>query len=834
MLVNLAYANEIKLTLDEKLYIKENPIITLGSGKSFAPYVIKKANGEFTGLDIDIAKLIEKKTGFKINFEIGIWSDIQIKAQKRELDGLSTLIYTKEREKYYNFTSSYVGISMAVLTNAGNPQNIYSLKDLKGKKVSVQYGNKLFTKTAKDLEDVEIIYYPTQYKVLNALLTKEVDFTIYNDMIFYSSKNVGLENFIDYSFVVGKPISLRFALRNDKPKLVHIINKALASLDINEINKIRDKWFKKSEKSEKSSVGFTKIEQIYIRNKKKVFIANELDFIPYDYNEDNIAKGFIIDYTKLVFSKIGLEVIFVKDKWKRLYKDFLEKKIDILPILTYSSERNKVLKYTNSYFKHNMSIITKKNRFNIVNMDDLNGKTISVSKGWNSAKFIRKYHPKIKLIEYDDLDSILNAVENNLVEATILDELSATFFINKKYKDSLKIVTSVEINNFSPKIYMGVNNDSIILRNIINKAMSTIKPTEIEILNTKWLNINKGLSFSIDEEKFIKDTTLNVISTTNWAPFSFINKNNKWSGVSNDFWSYITNKANLKTATTPSSNFSKSLEAIKEKKHDVIISSSKNEDREKFAIFSDTYQSSKIGIATLKDKKFIQKINFLDGKKVGVGKNYTAHKLLLKHYPKIDFILVKNVKEGLDLLSQNKIYAFADIMPVLTHNITTGGYTNLKISGQTDIDFNISVMIRNDYHLLQSIINKTLRSMSESERDEIYDKWLNAEITLSFDYELLWKIIVAFTVIILIILYKNRQMAKYQNSLENIKIKLERKNIELESFIQEAPNPIMVYNDIGEVLIINKSWLSITKYSFDEIDTIYKWRNKAYGKKTLI
>jgi len=67
----------------------------------------------------------------------------------------------------------------------------------------------------------------------------------------------------------------------------------------------------------------------------------------------------------------------------------------------------------------------------------------------------------------------------------------------------------------------------------------------------------------------------------------------------------------------------------------------------------------------------------------------------------------------------------------------------------------------------------------------------------------------------------------YLNALQN-------KKRELETILQEAPNPIMVHNEDGEVIHVNKVWEQLSGYSFDEIDTIDKWTKKAFGKKMAV
>lgn len=60
---------------------------------------------------------------------------------------------------------------------------------------------------------------------------------------------------------------------------------------------------------------------------------------------------------------------------------------------------------------------------------------------------------------------------------------------------------------------------------------------------------------------------------------------------------------------------------------------------------------------------------------------------------------------------------------------------------------------------------------------------------------------------------------------------LKQKKHELETIIQEAPNPIMIHSEDGKVLMLNKVWEELTGYSYSEINTIEKWTEKAYGKE---
>lgn len=49
--------------------------------------------------------------------------------------------------------------------------------------------------------------------------------------------------------------------------------------------------------------------------------------------------------------------------------------------------------------------------------------------------------------------------------------------------------------------------------------------------------------------------------------------------------------------------------------------------------------------------------------------------------------------------------------------------------------------------------------------------------------------------------------------------------------IMDAPYPVMIHADDSEVVLINKAWTDITGYTSDEIQTVFDWTEKAYGKK---
>ena len=145
------------------------------------------------------------------------------------------------------------------------------------------------------------------------------------------------------------------------------------------------------------------------------------------------------------------------------------------------------------------------------------------------------------------------------------------------------------------------------------------------------------------------------------------------AGIAVDFWNLIKQRAHINSEITISKDWNHVLNSIKNKEADITIGTSFDKDKLSYAKFTTSYISFPIAFATLYDKRFIPDASFLEGKKVAIGENYSSHHIMKKHFPKIDFILVKDTKEALELLSAGKVEAAVDILPVIAHLISING-----------------------------------------------------------------------------------------------------------------------------------------------------------------
>ena len=58
-------------------------------------------------------------------------------------------------------------------------------------------------------------------------------------------------------------------------------------------------------------IEFTQEEQNFIKTHPLLTASNEQDWAPFDFTENGVAKGFSVDFIKLLVQKIGIKVNFI-------------------------------------------------------------------------------------------------------------------------------------------------------------------------------------------------------------------------------------------------------------------------------------------------------------------------------------------------------------------------------------------------------------------------------------------------------------------------------------------------------------------------------------------
>ncbi|RXK00624.1 hypothetical protein CRV02_09640 [Arcobacter sp. CECT 8989] len=515
---------------------------------------------------------------------------------------------------------------------------------------------------------------------------------------------------------------------------------------------------------------------LYAQPLKKSFtVSYDPNYAPFSYIKNNKPQGLLIDFWKLWAEKNNYKLKFVNGKlWQNSIDLVKNEKVDFfLGTEVYKSW----MKGSKPFYKRKTSLFIHKE--NSKNFEKDAFYIIGII-GNDYKEVIKKNFPNSEIINYEDYENAVNDLTKKKIDLLYDDKTAIEFYtLQKGYFHEIK-----HINLLSEISYIQAIALKQELIDTFNKGFQKISKEELSDIESKWIinekfkfyNQFKPTSLTKEESNFIKNTKINVSVSRAWKPFSFESKSHTPTGISSEVWKLLEDHLHLNTKYTFFHDFTKQLESIKQKQQDVIFSAGKTKDRENYAIFTKPYISFPISIVTLKDENFIENMEQIKNKKIAVGENFTAHKLLKENYPDLDLLLVKSIKEGLEAVECKDAFAYIDIKPNLAYNIGKLGLETLKISGNTDLNFALRIMIRKDYSLLHSALDKTIESLDKQKIKDIINKWETIQFEDNFNYSRLWIALSVIFTIVIILIYKNQSNIK-QNKL--LKEKVEERTKEL-------------------------------------------------------
>lgn len=256
-----------------------------------------------------------------------------------------------------------------------------------------------------------------------------------------------------------------------------------------------------------------------------------------------------------------------------------------------------------------------------------------------------------------------------------------------------------------------------------------------------------------------KHPVIRLATDNAWPPFEWIDDEMQYQGIASDYMSLIEKRLGIQFELEKNKPWPEVVAAVKERKLDVFSCVAKNPQRLKYANFTQPYLSFPMVIITTSEVSYIDGVNDLKNLHVSVVKGYATHEYLTAHHPNIKLYLVKTSEEGLDAVSKGKVNVFIDNIATATSIIKSKGLTNLKISGEMPVRYELAMAVRNDWPELINILQLALDSVSDEERQIIHNKWIGVRYEHGFNYDLFWKSFSVFILILGFLYFYNRKLS---------------------------------------------------------------------------
>ncbi len=176
---------------------------------------------------------------------------------------------------------------------------------------------------------------------------------------------------------------------------------------------------------------------------KTLVVAHDVNFPPFEFLQDDKYAGFDLDLLEKVAQVANFKIDARPMDFNGIIPALQANQVDLaIAAMTIKPEREEVIDFSIPYFRTGLVLAVKPDNNEIVNPEDLIGKSIAVKIGTSGEAYIRAlpYADQIDISTYEGNTETYLAVINGNADATINDDSTLRYYIASEGADKLKVV----------------------------------------------------------------------------------------------------------------------------------------------------------------------------------------------------------------------------------------------------------------------------------------------------------------------------------------------------------------------------------------------------------
>ncbi|OYU06060.1 MAG: hybrid sensor histidine kinase/response regulator [Pseudomonas sp. PGPPP1] len=469
-------------------WLRERRRLVMGvSAPDYAPFDMSNNNDDFEGITADYARLISLILNIPIDVRRYDTRDEVIDALKRgTLDFLGSANGFEAADRQLVLSRSYANDQPVLVTRTGDSHSLSA--DLAGKRLAMLYHYMLPDAVQAFYPRAHLLLFASTFEAIGAVAFGQADVYL-GDAIstrYLINKNhLNNVRMADFSALEVNPFG--FALTKDNTRLLTIINAALAAIPASQQLEILRRWSAGgSGYLEADRLRLSVSEQRWMEKHPLVKVAVLDRFVPLSFfNEQGQFEGLSAEVMSRISLRTGLKFEVVQGSSLPRQIDAVSTgQADMLAVITPSVERAEKLRFTRPYLSNPYVLVVRSDDERVVTLEDMTAKRLSFIGGNSLAAQISRDYPGIEFVNAENPEQAMEAVAKGSVDATVLSLISARYMIARNYRDRLRITSTVGTD--PARITFGVSRSQLELYSILDKALLSITPEEMDEMTNHW------------------------------------------------------------------------------------------------------------------------------------------------------------------------------------------------------------------------------------------------------------------------------------------------------------------------------------------------------------
>ncbi|WP_411385199.1 ATP-binding protein [Pseudomonas sp. MPB03] len=468
-------------------WLRQKGTLLLGaSAPDYAPFSITGNGLDYEGLTADYAQLLGQLLHIKVQVQRYPSRAESLQALRGgEIDLLGTANGFEAADPDLAMSQAYADDLPTLVARIDDSQDLPT--DLAGKRVAMLY-HYLPPETVEAFyPDAAFQLFPSTLSAIGAVAFGQADVYL-GDSI--SSNYLISKNYLnnvqlaDFSRLEVQPFA--FAVSRDNARMLRIVNAALQAIPASERMIILRRWSAGGASMPgQQALHFSVKEQRWLDAHPRIKVAVNENFLPLTFfDEQGHLRGIGADVLARISLRTGLKFDVQRgDSVDDLIGQIKSGKADVLATAIPSAELEDELRFTRPYLA-NPFVLVVPLRAKVLTLDHMAGKRLALVRGNVLREFLLEQFPRVQLVAAQNAADAMAMVAAGTADAAINPLISARYMISRQYRDTLQVTSTV--GTLPAYVALATNPDALALHSILDKALLSISPEEMDELTNRW------------------------------------------------------------------------------------------------------------------------------------------------------------------------------------------------------------------------------------------------------------------------------------------------------------------------------------------------------------
>ena len=402
-----------------------------------------------------------------------------------------------------------------------------------------------------------------------------------------------------------------------------------------------------------------------------VLAGCESGYAPFCYaNPDGLPAGFAVELLDAVLRVMDLQPEYHVAAWPILKADLAEGRIQVLPLVGRTPEREAMYDFTFPYLTLHGVIVVRKDEFSIQIPADLKGRRVAVLRGDNAEEYLRRADLGAEIIPLNSFRLALKQLDEGQHDAVVIQQVVATQLIHQNGLNNLKVIAP-PIRAFKQSFSLAVRKGDHALLAKLNEGLAYVMADgTFRSLSAKWL--------SEIQETNLSERPLFIGGDADFPPYQFIGEDGQPAGFYVDLTRAVARHLDMDVVFLPG-NWKAVRAGLERGDIDVLQSMFFSEARSRTYYFSTPHTVVPYVIATRHGTRTPGALSELSGMRVAVVAGDIMHDAMVGLGNETNLVVVDLQETALEQLSGGEVdYALVAKVPAY-YWIKKHGWKNIQI-----------------------------------------------------------------------------------------------------------------------------------------------------------